>query len=209
MRSLPIVMGVVLFIVNCVAQTTPIQASPQSSTPSQFVFRLQQMRSEYLNIPRIQHDCVLVLADGRYHREHRQDRANDEHALQKPWLVYEGRLSAQELSSLGAMVNSEAFKELSSQPLARNQRVPIRGTILTVLVVRDDGAEPQSVRLLSKEEIERYQKAITPILDWLKQMQKRKGDKAKDSNYDLCRLPPQVTVGTRVYESPKQEATPQ
>jgi hypothetical protein len=135
-------------------------------------------------------DCILLLPDGRYHREHSE---------QQPWSfsrtplhksqafethVFEGQLAPAEIASVAGFINQSDFRALR-----KPERLRQSTQFLEVLVLRE--SEPlQSFILSQSADYKPNQHALEPLFAWMNSMRKRKHDVSKAED-DFCRVPEQ------------------
>jgi len=127
-------------------------------------------------------DCVQVMNDGSYRFEHSSISSQEPRSLQ----IHAGKFSEDEMKQFEAMLDDPALAPLTT-PMLNRQQMTLGTDIDTfwVGITRGDNAQllffdstSSSGKKYSSEQFPSLYRtaAMKPLLEWYKQMGKRKGD---------------------------------
>ncbi len=123
-------------------------------------------------------DCVLVQGDGSFRREH-----ESVHVSLMNWTdVYEGRLSAADLSALSAAIDSEEFRTMNSE-LPPGSASLMDSDLIQINVLRSGGAQKLQIDGKARKA---HEKTLKPLLTWWSKAEKIKLPKIKDGKSTGC-----------------------
>lgn len=185
-HSISVMSGVMLFAVLAAAQqppATPLKgSSPQNG---RVLLRVGRLSSEGVHEIR---NCILLLPDGRYHREHSEELVDSfsrtpplKSQMYKTY-VFEGQLSPEEVKAVADIVNGRDFRRVRS-PGQLHQSTEF----FEALILRE-GEQPQSFILSEAADYKPNERALKPLFAWMNAMGKRKHDVSKNED-NLCRIP--------------------
>jgi hypothetical protein len=173
-------------------------APPQPTNDVAFLLRLERVRSG-LDV------CVIVRGNGQYHLErHLPDKAR----------IFEGNLDADETRQLIRIVSTDQLYRLTqsqiSDPMLRS------GFDQVVLSVLRPSNIWQRLAFPDSQSREPYHESLTPLLDWLDKLQKRKEPELPEETARNNCLPPrnpELSVRTRngqnsLMNEPERTRTP-
>lgn len=158
------------------AQTAPI---PKINGPRLDWLRVQRMAFNQL-IGGSNELCIAVQENGAFHME-------------KIWVdstgpsarVYEDHFTADEIATLRKLLDADDFKQLKTK-IAPQFYVRSDESLL-INVLRDDKQfKVQQLNYYTAEERKPHKAALKPILDWVKQIEKRKQQESKNVKPSHC-----------------------
>jgi hypothetical protein len=153
--------------------------------PQTMVERTFLMRAETTTVDKLTgttHVCVLVYPDGKYHLE-KGFQSNESTTMDTH--VYLDQLPDASLKQLETTLDSPDFQGISAPELHSN--APPDLDQLAVAVPREHAI--QSMRFDTASQRKPYEKSVKPLLDWIKDVQKRKTPVAKDEHSNNCEAP--------------------
>lgn len=163
----------------------PTDANPASQSP--FAFRFERVRIQ--DLYRVG-DCYFVMPDGSYRREHSEARIDTvsphvpKGALDRAY-VYVGVLTPDEMKDLTTLINNPAVRALVEPAMLRKSFDFLDGTIVR------PGESQQNFRL-GDDDLRSKKAALKPLLEWMRGMEKRRGDQVKEATGTGCKLPNKV-----------------
>lgn len=162
--------------------------------------------------------CVLVYPGGKY----RLERSFQNLEGAKPSMkIYLDQLSYSPLTQLQSVLDDPSFQAIKTtgtmaatgpstgghmdwpMRLMTGSGISDDTDVLRVIVPREE--QLQDIKFENAKQREPYQKALAPLLDWMKDIEKRKVPIAKEEASDDCR-PPQIFYKRSLpAETPKPE----
>lgn len=178
-----ILFTVLAIMIGGVSQQPANSAAPTAQGTTQVVriVRTDSTSGHMIN------DCLLVLPDGRYHREH-SDNDPDSFSRQQVagqgniTYVFEGRLTPEEQEHAFEIFDRPQFRAIHSP-----ERLHMSSQFLEVAVWRK-GGRPQAFRLSASADYKPNQSGLDPLFDWMKVMAKRKHDVSREPS-NSCAVP--------------------
>ncbi len=110
--------------------------------------------------------CTLVFPDRHFHSE----KASRKLGKDRERKIYEGVLSESDWTALGAIIDSEGFRQLNAPPAVAPPVVEDAHTI-TISVAR--GPKFQNMEFLTNKSRKPYEAQLKPLLQWWKSMRGR------------------------------------
>jgi hypothetical protein len=162
-------------------------AFPQSIVEQTFIMRAET--ASFDPYAGMSHVCMLVFPDGKYRLEKSFQSSNgtgtDMH-------VYLDQLPDASLKQLQAALDDPEFKGIHTPE-------PHGGIVqdldqLGVTIPREQAV--QNIAFETANERKPYEKGLKPLLNWMKDVQKRKVQIAKDARSDNCQPPRVVYRGS-------------
>jgi hypothetical protein len=168
-------------------QEQRVAASPR---PTRFLLRVARL--DVLNgNEHIQ--CILLLPDGHYRREHSVSKDAEIFYSNTPvpkrfayeTHVFEGQLSPEEIAAVNEIISRPDFRAIQTP-----DRLHVSRDFFETLVLRE--GQPKHHFLLGEAtDYKPNKRALKPMFGWMSQMTKRKHDVSKKDG-DACRVPEQV-----------------
>jgi hypothetical protein len=144
------------------------------------VLRLEKTEMESNGTSAYAHQtCVIVYGDGSYHLEHSQQDLGSQDTKTS---VYESTLSDAEMQQVNTILESPDIKNANLEKPVTRQIVG-EGAFLLVEIPRDTGMQRMFITDTSRKT---YSKPLKPLLNWVKEMDKRKAGLVKDKAADQC-----------------------
>jgi hypothetical protein len=143
------------------------------------------MRAETTTVDKLTgttHVCVLVYPDGKYHLE-KGFQSNESSTMETH--VYLDQLPEASLKQLETTLDDSDFQGINA-PTPQGS-VPPDLDQLAVAVPREHAI--QSLRFDTASQRKPYERGVKPLLDWIKDVQKRKTPVAKDEHSNNCEAP--------------------
>ncbi len=123
-------------------------------------------------------DCLLINANGSFHREH-------EVMGEVIWTdVYEGTLSEADMKALIAAIDNDEFKAIKLPEVTLNAMRRMKEESLIINILRPGGG--QSLNFPSPETRKAHENTLKPLLSWWKSLEKRKMKKIKGAEPTGC-----------------------
>jgi hypothetical protein len=131
--------------------------------------------------------CVLLRGDGQYHMErHTYDTAK----------IFEGTIGAEELRDLVQMVSTDQLSQLRQEQIM-DPMVKSDDDQLWVSVLRPINRW-QGLVFVDSASREPFRESLTPLLEWLDRMQKRKGHElSRETGENHCQPPGDLELTRR------------
>ncbi|HTT22142.1 MAG TPA: hypothetical protein VMG82_24655 [Candidatus Sulfotelmatobacter sp.] len=175
----------IFFVVTCFAQTLVERT---------FVMRAETTTVDpYAGMTRT---CVLVYPDGKYHME-RNFRGMTNSASNTDTKVVLDTLPEADYKALRAVLDDGEFVAIKTGELSQDKMGKEMDTLL-VSVPREH--EVQNIAFNNADERKPFEKDLKPLLNFLKNLQKRKAPVAKTEKSNNCE-PPKIMYGIVAPES--------
>jgi len=138
----------------------PARGNAQPADPGFEHLRLWQ--GQYYRVSRSSvEECIVVLEDGRFHREKVEQAPEGTHTK-----AFQGTLSSEDLAQLAAIVGSDEFRSVHFDALGQELRPSARK--LSVDIWRKNGK--QSLNFPDEEIRKKYDDTLEPLLGWWKKI---------------------------------------
>jgi hypothetical protein len=155
---------------------------PQTIVDQTFVMRFES--TNFDSFSGMTHVCALVFPDGKYRLE-KSYQPNTGGALDMR--IYLDQMPEASLKELRAALEDPDFRAIHT-PEPHGGVIPDLDPV-AVTVPRE--REFQNINFDTAAQRRPYEKSLRPLLNWMRDLQKRKVPVAKDARSDNCR-PPQV-----------------
>ena len=149
------------------------------------LLRMQRLKSPDAYSPSIEDTCV-VIQDDLYRIERRTQRADEPKAK---LVVYEDKLPAESTEQLRQLLAKDDVRALKSDDLlggGESMFIQDPAPESMILSIGRDGEPTQTVTVHRKPTYEANKKALKPVLEWVKQLEKRKVEPQKDPKSNHC-----------------------
>lgn len=127
------------------------------------------------------HFCVLVYQDGRYRME--REKVNEDN--KKAYKVYLGQLPDARVKELQDAVNNPDFASI--QTPGKHGGLIQDPDVVKVVVPREDRL--QEITFDTARQRHPYEKTMKPLLKWMKEVEKAKGEEAQGQTANGCAAP--------------------
>jgi hypothetical protein len=159
--------------------------SPPFLLPQTLVSRPYVIRAEttvFDTYTGMVHTCILVQADGHYRRE----RTFQGMSGGTPYVdIYIDALPDDSFKRLQAILDEADFQKINTPP-SRGGVIPNMDTLI-VSIPREHSL--QNMYFMTANERRPYEKDLKPLMNWMKEVEKRKVRALKEKTSDNCAAP--------------------
>jgi hypothetical protein len=149
------------------------------------LLRVQRMRMPDAYNDTMEDTCIQVRDDGSYHLEKRKQRPDQPRAEVK---VYDDAVPPETLEQLRQLLEKSELRALQGDDFGPGESMFIQNSAPEMLMIgiTREGEPTQNLHIRQKATYDASKKTLKPLLEWAKQVEKRKLEPVKDAKPTHC-----------------------